>query len=78
DAKCKICGGTGYKGRCGIFELLSVNEEIAGAIAKNSDSKIMSELARKNGMRTLLEDGMDKVAQGVTTKEEIARVTINV
>lgn len=77
-AKCKNCGGTGYKGRTGIYELLDINDELAAAIAKEADAKTISDIARRSGMKTLLEEGMDKVAQGITTREEIARVTINV
>ena len=76
--RCKACSGTGFKGRTGIYELLVINEEIASAISKNSDSSIIMNLALKNGMRTIMEDGMEKVEAGITTSSEIARVTINV
>jgi type II secretory ATPase GspE/PulE/Tfp pilus assembly ATPase PilB-like protein len=76
--KCKVCSGTGFKGRTGIYELLVINGEIASAISKNSDSSIIMNLAMKNGMKTIMEDGNEKVEAGVTTASEIARVTINV
>ncbi|OGV38304.1 MAG: hypothetical protein A2X48_06810 [Lentisphaerae bacterium GWF2_49_21] len=76
--KCRNCSGTGFRGRTGIFELLLVNEEIASAISKNSDSGMIAKLAKKNGMKKLVEDGRDKVAAGITLESEIARVTINV
>lgn len=77
-SKCKNCGGTGFKGRTGIYELLDVNEELSSAIAKEADSKTIFEIARRSGMKTLLEDGLEKVKESITTREEIARVTINV
>jgi type II secretory ATPase GspE/PulE/Tfp pilus assembly ATPase PilB-like protein len=76
--KCKVCSGTGFKGRTGIYELLIINEEIASAISKNSDSGTILNLAIKNGMKTIKEDGREKVEAGITTASEIARVTINV
>ncbi len=78
EGKCKTCSGTGFKGRTGIYELLVINEEIASAISKSCDSSVVSNLARKNGMKTIIEDGREKVAAGITTDSEIARVTINV
>ncbi len=78
NLKCKTCAGTGFKGRSGIFEMLSINEEIASAISKSCDSATVFNLARKKGMKTIMEDGMEKVRNGVTTEAEIARVTINV
>lgn len=76
--RCKACAGTGYKGRTGIYELLVINEEIASAISKNSDSNVILNLAIKNGMKTIMQDGKEKVEAGITTASEIARVTINV
>ncbi len=76
--KCKVCSGTGFRGRTGIYELLVINEEIASAISKNSDSNTIMNLAMKNGMKTIMEDGREKVEAGITTASEIARVTINV
>ncbi|OGV60322.1 MAG: hypothetical protein A2X45_06430 [Lentisphaerae bacterium GWF2_50_93] len=76
--KCKVCSGTGFKGRTGIYELLSISDEIASAISKSSDSSTVFNLARKQGMKTIIEDGNEKVAAGITTESEIARVTINV
>jgi len=78
SVKCKNCGGTGYRGRTGIYELLDINNELVNAISKNADSKTIFEIARRSGMKTLLEDGLEKVEQGITTREEIARVTINI
>ena len=72
---CEACFGSGFKGRVGIFELMELNEEIRRMITRNEDASVLTEAARRNGMRTLREDGWDKVAEGVTTPEEIMRVT---
>jgi general secretion pathway protein E len=72
---CEYCSNTGYRGRVGIFELMELNEEIRRLIMRNSDASILVEAARRNGMRTLREDGWQKVAAGVTTAEEVTRVT---
>jgi general secretion pathway protein E len=72
---CESCSNTGYWGRTGIFEFLRVTDDIQGLILGKKDSHIIKEAARKNGMRTLREDGWVKVKQGVTTISEVLRVT---
>lgn len=72
---CEQCSYTGYYGRSGIYELLMVNDDIRSLIVKNADSGRIREAARHNGMITLLEDGIDKVKNGITTLSEILRVT---
>lgn len=72
---CESCSQTGYWGRQGIFEFLRVTEEIQTFILEKRDSNIIKEAARKQGMRTLREDGWLKVKQGVTTTSEVLRVT---
>jgi general secretion pathway protein E len=72
---CEHCAFTGYHGRLGIFELLVVDDEMRKLILKNSDSNQMKEAAKKQGMKTLLQDGADKIKAGVTTLSEIFRVT---
>jgi len=74
-AGCAHCSGTGYRGRVGIFELMELNEEIRRLIMRNSDASVLVDAARRNGMRSLREDGWQKVAAGVTTAEEVTRVT---
>ena len=74
-AGCDSCFGTGYRGRVGIFELMELNEEIRNLVMRNEDASIITGAARRNGMRTLREDGWLKVARGVTTAEEVIRVT---
>ena len=72
---CEHCSQTGYWGRSGIFEFLKVTDEIQKLILGKKDSNIIKEASRKNGMRTLREDGWLKVKQGVTTVSEVLRVT---
>jgi len=72
---CEICSFTGYFGRLGIFELLVVDDDIRRLILKHSDATELREVARKKGMRTLLEDGVDKVRAQRSTLREVLRVT---
>jgi general secretion pathway protein E len=62
-------------GRVGIFELMELNDEIRKLIMKDADAADLTEAARRNGMRNLREDGWLKVAAGVTTADEVTRVT---
>jgi type II secretory ATPase GspE/PulE/Tfp pilus assembly ATPase PilB-like protein len=71
---CEECGGKGYKGRVGIFEVLEVNDEIRELILKKSATDKIRKAAVKAGMVTMLSDGLDKVSAGVTTLEEVLRV----
>lgn len=72
---CETCFGSGFKGRVGIFELMELNDEIRGRIMRNEDASILTNAARKHGMRNLREDGWLKVEMGVTTADEVMRVT---
>jgi len=72
---CPQCGNTGYWGRMGIFELLQVTEDIQKLILEKKDSNLIKERARRNGMRTLRQDGWLKVREGITTISEVLRVT---
>ena len=74
-AGCGQCSGTGYSGRMGIFEMMDLNEEIRDLIMSNADASRLSDAARRNGMRNLREDGWEKIASGVTTVDEVMRVT---
>ncbi len=74
-AGCDNCFGSGYRGRVGIFELMELNEEMRAAIIRNEDASKLTTMARRHGMRNLREDGWMKVAQGVTTPDEVIRVT---
>ena len=72
---CEKCSQTGFFGRTGIFELLLVTDEVRKAIIRREDANQIRCVAREQGMRTLLEDGVRKVAEGKTTLGEVLRVT---
>lgn len=72
---CDNCYGTGYRGRVGIFEMMQLNEEIRRLIMGNEDAGALTSAAKRNGMNTLREDGWDKIRRGVTTVDEVLRVT---
>lgn len=72
--KCEACGYTGYKGRTAIFEFISITPEMQNLILHSPSTKEIWELARKEGSKTLFEDGIEKVKTGVTTLEELLRV----
>ncbi len=72
---CDACFGFGYTGRVGIFELMELNEEIRSLIMKGQDAARIGQAARSHGMRTLREDGWLKVETGLTTADEVLRVT---
>jgi general secretion pathway protein E len=74
-AGCEACLGSGYTGRVGIFEQMELNDEIRALIMKNEDASKLTGAAKRNGMRTLREDGWLKVREGVTTADEVMRVT---
>jgi type II secretory ATPase GspE/PulE/Tfp pilus assembly ATPase PilB-like protein len=66
----------GYQGRIGIYEVLSVTETIKELIIKEADADQVQKQARKEGMRTMIEDGFIKAAQGITSIEEVLRVIV--
>jgi general secretion pathway protein E/type IV pilus assembly protein PilB len=72
---CDACGGSGYKGRFGIYEIFMVTEELQSMIFDNKPSNEIRDAARKSGMRTLREDGMRKAMAGKTTLAEVIRIT---
>ncbi len=72
---CEACNGSGYRGRAGIFELMEMNDELRTLVMANADASRLTEAARRTGMRNLREDGWMKVATGVTTADEVTRVT---
>ncbi|MGD0200278.1 MAG: type II secretion system ATPase GspE [Bryobacteraceae bacterium] len=74
-AGCEACTGSGYAGRIGIFELMELNDELRKLILAKADAVTLTTAARRNGMRTLREDGWMKVDDGVTTADEVLRVT---
>ena len=75
-AGCDKCGRSGYKGRKGIFEIFKVDDTIQRLIFDHAPASILRQRAREMGMRTLREDGMLKVASGMTSLSEVLRVTM--
>jgi len=74
-AGCKICHLTGYSGRIGVFEVLEVTKAIRDLITKRADADVILQKAIEEGMTTMLDDGLEKVLKGLTTIEEVLRVT---
>jgi type IV pilus assembly protein PilB len=73
---CDRCGGTGYKGRLGLFEIMEISESLRNLIVASAPVKELRELAIEEGMSPLRQSGMLKVRDGVTTLEEVARETM--
>lgn len=72
---CDRCGSTGYRGRVGLYELLVMSDAIRHHIASGADANIIRDEAIAAGMKTLRQDAMDKLRRGLTTPEEVVRVT---
>jgi len=72
---CPACNGTGYRGRIGIFEMMTMNSEIRELAFKRANSVAIRKAGKATGMKSLLDDGKIKVLHGLTTPREIARVT---
>ncbi|HWB39460.1 MAG TPA: type II/IV secretion system protein, partial [Candidatus Saccharimonadales bacterium] len=75
DEGCEVCNHTGYKGRIGIYEVLSNSEEIQRLILTNTSSEVLEATAIKGGMLPMHLDGFVKALVGLTTIEEVLRVT---
>lgn len=72
---CSRCGGTGYRGRTGLFEVMTVTDEIRSMAIERVSADVIRATAVEQGMRLLRDDGLDKVHGGVTSIAEVARVT---
>ncbi len=72
---CSACGGLGYRGRLAIIEFLPMTDPIRKLIMQHEEAGVIQKLAIEEGMATMYDDGLAKVAQGVTTLEEVLRVT---
>jgi type IV pilus assembly protein PilB len=71
---CARCGGSGYKGRLGLYEVMTNSDPIRDMITARATADEIGALAREEGMRTLRDDGIAKVALGLTSVQEVARV----
>jgi type II secretory ATPase GspE/PulE/Tfp pilus assembly ATPase PilB-like protein len=74
-AGCDQCKQTGYKGRLGVFEVMIPDDEIRNMIVKKESAEVIKKAAVRKGMRTLKEDGLAKAQKGLTTIDEVLRVT---
>jgi type IV pilus assembly protein PilB len=72
---CSRCGGSGYRGRLGVYEVMSVSEQIRGLILERASVDVMVSVAVREGMRRLRDDGIDKVREGLTSIAEVERMT---
>jgi general secretion pathway protein E len=72
---CERCGGTGYRGRVGVFEVLKIDESVRGLINAQTDGNTIDKAAVKAGMTTMLDDGVAKCRAGITSTSEVLRVT---
>jgi len=72
---CARCGGSGYKGRIGLYEVMPVTEEIRTLAIERASADRVAAVAVRGGMRRLRDDGLDKVRHGVTSIAEVSRVT---
>ncbi len=72
---CSRCGGTGYKGRVGLYEVMVLSDEIRELAIKRSSADEIAKVAVQQGMRPLRDDGLDKVRQGLTSIAEVTRVS---
>jgi type IV pilus assembly protein PilB len=72
---CSRCGGSGYRGRTGLYEVMTITEEIRELAIERASAERIGMVAVKQGMRRLREDGLEKVRQGRTSIAEVARVT---
>jgi type IV pilus assembly protein PilB len=72
---CNRCGGLGYRGRIGLFEVMPISDEIRALTLERASADQVAAVAVREGMRTLREDGLDKVKSGISSMAEIARVT---
>jgi type IV pilus assembly protein PilB len=74
-AGCDVCNSTGYKGRAGLYEVMSLSPELRRQILRGASTAEMQEQAVKEGMLTLRMDGIEKIKKGVTTLEEVVKET---
>jgi type IV pilus assembly protein PilB len=72
---CSRCGGSGYKGRVGLYEVMTITDEIRRLAIERAPADRIAEVAMRDGMRRLRDDGLEKVKQGRTSIAEVARVT---
>ena len=75
-AGCSVCAKTGYKGRLALHEVMAVTEEVERLAVERAPTTAIAAVAREQGMRSLRQDGLQKVGLGVTSLDEILRVVV--
>ncbi len=73
---CENCNNTGFRGRLGLFEIMAFNDELRDLVMNHASTSVLREAARRNGMRTLRENGLVAIYDGTTTIEEVVRETL--
>ena len=73
---CEECGGTGYRGRVGAYELMVITDEVRDMILRRTSTREVAKVARTAGMLPLRDDGLSKAARGITTVEEVLRTVV--
>jgi type IV pilus assembly protein PilB len=72
---CETCGGTGYRGRAGIYEVMAISPELRRMVLRGASVAELRDMAVAEGMLTLRMDGIKKIEKGVTTLEEVVKET---
>ncbi len=72
---CMECNDTGYRGRLALYEVMAISEDIKDGVLQGASASELKELARKGGMKTLRDAGLQKIREGLTTIPEVMRVT---
>jgi general secretion pathway protein E len=72
---CERCGGTGYRGRVGVFEVIETTEPVRQLITQNTNSGTIERAARDNGVTSMIDDAVLKCRAGITSAAEVLRVT---
>ena len=72
--ECVRCGGTGYFGRIGVYEIMPITSDLRQAINRGENADVLEEIARKHGMKTLRMSAVEYALRGITTVEEVRRV----
>lgn len=73
---CDHCNNTGYRGRMGLYEIMTLDDDMRDMIIKHASTQVLRAAARKRGMRTLRQAGLVAIFDGITTIEEVVRETI--
>ena len=74
---CQFCGGTGFRGRTALYEMMAMTDQLRELILSGASAIELKRQAIADGMKTLRQSGIEKVADGVTSIEEVMRVTMN-